>query len=121
MPARPPTSAAGEAGEDVGGGLEDRQGEQDRGGDRDADRVEVVVDRAARLGAADREPGGDGAERHPVAAGDHLDVPLGVGDPAAASIPSEPQATSSRPVARLPRRRSSGSAKIARATATTNR
>src|ERR1044072_6706524 len=48
--------------------------------DRDANRVVVLVELAPGLGATDREPGRDRAQRHPVAAGDHGEVALGVGD-----------------------------------------
>src|SRR5437868_3752298 len=65
--------AADDAGEEVGGRGEERQRDQDRGGNRDADRVVLLADRAARLLAADHEPGAEGAERHPVAAGDEGD------------------------------------------------
>ena len=65
--------AADDAGVGVGGRLEDRQRQQDDGDDRDADPVVLLVDRQARLGAADREPGGERAQRQAVAAGHHLD------------------------------------------------
>ena len=69
--------AADDARVGVRGRLEDRQRQEDGGDHGDADPVVLLVDRPPRLGAADREPGGEHAEGQPVAAGDHLEAVLG--------------------------------------------
>src|SRR5690348_2498590 len=76
--------------DEVRRGDEDRQGDQDHRRHRDADRVVVFADRVVGLGAADREPGGDGAECHPVTAGDHGEFVLGVGGDAGRQHPQRP-------------------------------
>ena len=87
QPGEAADDAADQAGDEVRARREQRQRDQHRRGDDDADHVVLLVDRPARLGAADREPGGDRAQRHAVAAGDHGEVVLGVGDAAGGQHP----------------------------------
>ena len=99
--------AADEAGVDVRGRVEERQREQHRGGDGDPDPVVLLVDRAR----ASRR-GGSRTRRRPAPSA--MPLPPAITSNAsgrwrsrlAASMPSEPQATSSSAVAALPRRRS---------------